>query len=486
MRTCSKCFTYGYVYVGGDVRICPWNAIVIGNLLENTLEEIWHGETVQKIREAFKRGELLGCCEDICPDCINEWDTIRISEEEMQELERNVKDVPEYLSLAYDERCNHACPSCRKCIMKVDEQYMADVHKITENIKPYINGVKQLVTNGIGDLFVTTEILDLLEGLEPTREDFSLWLETNGVLFKKNWPKLEHLSRYPITVSVTPNSFDRETYKYLAGGIDDLDKFEENMQFLTDLKHEGKINRIRLIMVVQDTNFRQIPEFIRRGIEYDADDIVLRSLFLWFGLDEDLWLYKNVLNPCHPYHKDYLEVLKDPICKDPRVLDWGYDVIQKPVEFPTLAMKRAYLGEKEFADQVDCWLSKIRPQLESKLSKDPDSKIIIYGPGKVGKMTLEKLTCGCEALPVRGFMARPRDGRPEFCMGYSIDTMSSYAAYKDSDVVLIALIRINQLGVEEELLENGYKNILIFDEKNPSNIRGYIDSLAIDDQNPPQ
>lgn len=45
MKTCSKCFTYGYVFVGGDVRICPWNEIVIGNLLENTLEEIWHGET---------------------------------------------------------------------------------------------------------------------------------------------------------------------------------------------------------------------------------------------------------------------------------------------------------------------------------------------------------------------------------------------------------------------------------------------------------
>ena len=42
------------------------------------------------------------------------------------------------------------------------------------------------------------------------------------------WHKLEHLAKYPITVSVTPNSFDRETYKYLAGR-DDLAKFEESM-----------------------------------------------------------------------------------------------------------------------------------------------------------------------------------------------------------------------------------------------------------------
>ena len=455
---------------GGDVRICPWNEIVIGNLREDTLENIWHGETVQKIREAFKRGELLGCHEETCPDCINNWDSIKISEEEMQELEKNMKEVPEYLSLAYDERCNHACPSCRQCIMKVDDQYMAAVHQITENIKPYINGVKQLVTNGIGDLFVTTEIVDLLEGLEPSREDFSLFLETNGVLFKKNWHRLEHLSRFPITVSVTPNSFDRETYKYLAGGIDDLDKFEESMRFLTDLKHSGKINRIRLIMVVQDTNFRQIPEFIRRGIEYDADDIVLRSLFLWFGLEEDLWLYKNVLNPCHPYHRDYLEVLKDPICQDPRVLDWGYDVIQEPVEFPTLAMKREYTGEKEFKNSVDAWMQDLWPRLEDELSRNTDSRIIIYGAGRVGKLMFEKMTCGHKIFPIRGFMVECKECNPDFVMGYCVDTISAYSEYKDTDVVLIALTKVNQCGVKEKLLESGYKNIISVSEEDCSGI----------------
>ena len=61
MKRCGKCYTYSYVFVGGEVRICPWNEIVIGNLFENTLEKIWHGEAVEKIRDAFMRGELIGC-----------------------------------------------------------------------------------------------------------------------------------------------------------------------------------------------------------------------------------------------------------------------------------------------------------------------------------------------------------------------------------------------------------------------------------------
>ena len=80
MKSCRKCFEYAYIFVGGDVRLCPWNGIVIGNLLENTLEEIWRGEKAQEVRNAFLRGELLGCSERYCPDCINQSAALEIEE----------------------------------------------------------------------------------------------------------------------------------------------------------------------------------------------------------------------------------------------------------------------------------------------------------------------------------------------------------------------------------------------------------------------
>lgn len=232
------------------------------------------------------------------------------------------------------------------------------LQKVTKNIEPYLGGVKHITTNGIGDLFVSKEILDMISRFKPTRSDFSMFIETNGVLFKDNWHKLEHLATYPITVSVTPNSFDRETYKYLAGR-DDLAKFEESMSFITDLKHSGKISRIRMIMVIQDSNFRQVPDFIARCIDYDADDIVLRPIYHWFGSSEDDILYKNVLNPCHPYHKEYLQILENPLCRDPRILNWGFNVPQEAVPFPTLAMKRRLEGLDEVFKHYDCRLDEM-------------------------------------------------------------------------------------------------------------------------------
>ncbi len=462
MRTCRKCFEYAYVFVGGDVRICPWNGIVIGNLLENTLEEIWNGKKVDEIRKAFSRGELLGCNEQYCPDCINEKDTLQIEPEEMQRLYDNPTDIPAMVSLAYDERCNHTCPSCRSCVFVADKDYRDKLDRITENIEPYLMKVKHIATNGIGDLFVSTEIVDMLSRLHPEKDDFSMFIETNGVLFKDNWHKIEHLSKFPITVSVTPNSFDRETYRYLAGR-DDLEKFEESMQFISDMKHEGKISRIRLIMVIQDSNFRQIPDFIKRGIEYDADDIVLRPIYKWFGLQEDELLYKNILNPCHPYYKEYLEIIEDPICKDPRVLNWGFDVDQEPEEFPTLAMKRQILGENEAADKIRKVVCDIKPVLKE--YERQGKKTVIYGIGRVGKAAFESLSCGDDTIDMMGFLVKDKCGNPDYWMGYEVQELSDFSYPTDDVVVLVALTKRNQMGVREALQSVGFDTIIMIDER---------------------
>lgn len=342
MRTCRKCFEWLYVFVNGDVRCCPWNYKVVGNLKQNTIEEIWKGENMEEIRRAFMNGELRYCNEQYCPDCINEVAALTISKNEMKEKYDNLPDMPLTLNLAYDERCNHACPSCRHEFLKPDKKYLKGLKTITCNIEPYLYQVQTISANGIGDLFVSHEMLNMLSRFRPQRDDFKIHLETNGVLFKKNWAKLKHFGDYHFTLSVTPNSYDRETYKYLAG-IDDLDRFEESLRFITKLKHQGKINKLRIIMVIQDSNFRQIPQFVRKSLEvYDADEVILRPIFGWFGLQEDDLLYKNVLNPCHPYNKEYEEIIKDPILCDPRVFNWAFDVPQEKVEFPTLSMKREY------------------------------------------------------------------------------------------------------------------------------------------------
>lgn len=431
MRSCRKCFEYAYVFVGGDVRMCPWNGIVIGNLRENTLEEIWKSPQAEEIRQAFLRGELLGCSERYCPDCINNSTTLEIEQEELNKMYEEMPNLPVQISLAYDERCNHACPSCRHGIFSPGKEYLNHLEVITKNIEPYLSNVRGIATNGIGELFVATEIVDMLSRLKPNNPEFSIFIETNGVLFKNNWDKIKNLAGKNITVSVTPNSFDRETYRYLAGK-DDLEMFEESMAFITELKHQGAISRIRMIMVIQDSNFRQIPEFIQRCIEYDADDIVLRPIFQWFGMNEDEVLYKNVLNPCHPYYQEYLEIIQHPLCKDKRVFNWGFEEKQEPISFPTLEMKRQVEGDKTFLTYIDGLLC----GLEEDIAKYKDRKLYLFGVGKIGKILLEKLTSGEKAVPIAGFAVSCKEGTPNFYMGYPVMQFDCIEDRKESVFIL--------------------------------------------------
>ncbi len=55
----------------GDVYFCCTNSTVLGNINENSFDEIWNGEIAQDIRESFKRGEMKGCTQAACPALVD-------------------------------------------------------------------------------------------------------------------------------------------------------------------------------------------------------------------------------------------------------------------------------------------------------------------------------------------------------------------------------------------------------------------------------
>lgn len=128
---------------------------------------------------------MAGCNEQYCPDCINKSPVLEIKEEELIQLNEDLPSIPLRISLTYDERCNHACPSRRHEFFDASKEYKKDLKIITKNIEPYIGKVKYIATNGMGDLFVSHEILDMLSRFHPQDPEFYMFIETNGVLFER-------------------------------------------------------------------------------------------------------------------------------------------------------------------------------------------------------------------------------------------------------------------------------------------------------------
>lgn len=220
---------------------CGWMHLAMGNLAREDLNDIWHGERARLARESILDGSFRYCRKTSCPFLEN--DSLPDLDEEALKKAAVVSENPQHISAAFDLICNHACPSCRQKIFVPDEQYILDLNQIAKQLLPVLNEAKTIGTNGNGDFFSSPYLMDLLEKVRPIHKDCKVIFETNGALFdEKHWNRISHLGQYHLSITVTPNSFARDTFRYLSGGVDDLDQVTQNLHFIRKLREEGQIH----------------------------------------------------------------------------------------------------------------------------------------------------------------------------------------------------------------------------------------------------
>lgn len=336
MKFCNRPFTYAYLGDKGEVWPCGWMHYCIGNLYEQNIDEIWHSEAADKARQSIVDGTFAFCRKTSCPFC-ERGELEDLSEEEIRRRAIPAE-LPLVVNMANDHVCNIACTSCRKSVYCPEEGEREKIDDALKRFLPFANKLEELSMNGGGEFLANPSFIEFLEELRPEREDFRLGFETNGVLFDEaHWQRFSHLGKYHISVTVTLNSLRREVYRYLSGGFDHMERVKKNLAFLSGLRREGKINKLNVTMVVQECNFWEVPDYIRtftQSDEYTVDEIVMKPLYKWWKMDEETYWFKNILNPMHPYHKEYLKVLADDCWNDPKVYDWGCHNIREAMPHP--------------------------------------------------------------------------------------------------------------------------------------------------------
>lgn len=343
MKFCNRPFQYAYLADKGEVWPCGWMHFVIGNLYEQNLDEIWHSEAAEQARQSILNGSFAFCRKMSCPYC--ERDELPdLTEEEIRKAAVPTP-VPVEINMANDHICNIACTSCRTSIYCPEQGEREKIDDALQRLLPIANKTRSLSMNGGGEFLANPSFIRFLEKLRPERPDFQLGFETNGVLFDEaHWARFSHLSDHHIGVTVTVNSLQREVYRYLSGGFDHAERVLNNLRFLSKLRREGKINRLDVTMVVQECNFWEVPGYINtfaHSEEYTVDSIVMKPLYKWWKMSEETYWFKNILNPLHPYHKEYLKILADECWQDPKVYDWGCHNIRPAVPHP-LSQEKIY------------------------------------------------------------------------------------------------------------------------------------------------
>ena len=323
-RMCKRGRDFVQVYnAEGAVRLCSWiKDGCVGNLIDNSLPEVFHGEKAKRLRQCLLRQDYSQCRVDECPYLMTG---------EINDLQTELGNLPQYpeeLYLAFENICNYRCKSCTICRMnaeKTKEELEQNYDIIEDRVRQAMPYVKRISANGLGELFVSKRILKLLYEWRPKAPaaECSVMLETNGSLFdEEHWKQIENLGKYKLNVAITIMSFEESVYQHLSGVNYPIEKIENNLRYVKKLREKGIIDFLTIATVVQAENFRTLPQFAYRCIEeFGADFVRLRPYDNWGGQNEMEEFFMNIRNPKHPWHQEYKETMKHPYLSHPKVHD---------------------------------------------------------------------------------------------------------------------------------------------------------------------
>ncbi len=458
-KICSRGMNRFQVYsVNGDVRLCSWmRDMHLGNLIDNTVEELYNNEAAKRIKNRLLAQDYSMCIVDSCPYLAN-----NSLAEELIDYDPEQR-FPKRLALAFETTCNYACTGCTyhsKLHGKDMEQIERNYEIIEERLREVLPHVTYISANGCGELFASKHILKLLSEWNPDVgiENTEVSLESNGSMFdEKHWKQIENLGKANLSVSITVMSFDEDIYRYLSGTKLPISQIENNLRFIKGLREKNIINHLELCTVVQEQNFREMPRFARRCIEeFGADSVRLRPFVAWGAKEEDIEWFANVRNPRHPMYNDYKRVMSDPIFKHPAVDDWSGEMDSVDSTYSPLQMSKAENKMLSyFWKNSDNFLGKIRS-----MTPGENGKVAVYGVTDLAKSIVDKIDS------TQGFQLEYMIDRDCKDWYYGEKRIWRHIHLKEQDKGLLVIVA--QIKRKEQIVSflksEGYENVVTIDE----------------------
>ena len=299
---CTYPFDSAQISMQGDVFVCcpPWcRSYSFGNIYEQSFDEIWNGERAKEFRRQFINNDYKYCDINLCvKDCSKNI------------IPDEIAPKPKTFIFCYDATCNVKCIFCRSCHQKQDLSYF------NENMDSIINNMlenaENVVLSGVGEALFSPHSRKLIKRIAELFPNVRFSLISNGILCnKENLVELGILDKL-ISITVSLHAVKKSTYdKLVING--DFDKVMTNLQFLSELKRAGKLDKFILNFVVNAYNYKEMADYIKMAQKIGATVGFLELLKL--DSNEDVYKELNIFDEKHPKYNDFVRVLKNPIFK---------------------------------------------------------------------------------------------------------------------------------------------------------------------------
>jgi MoaA/NifB/PqqE/SkfB family radical SAM enzyme len=312
--------------VNGEFRCyvcCPtWLPQDVGDLNQG-LESVWNGDVIKKIRKSMLDSSFRYCDKNLCPEI--QADTLHdkrymYKKEYREYLSHEDGVVPHGPRIVYfseDKTCNLACPSCRKDYISLEDDVIEQMKLARSKFLPELmRDVEELNICSSGDPFTSRIYRDYLFELDGSKfPKLQINLNTNGVLLTKEvFQKMKGIHANLGRITVSLDAATEPTYNIVRVG-GNWKRLKENLKSLAAFREQGLFKHLQIDFVVQDHNFREMPEFVKLGLELGVDKVYFQRISNWGTFDKVTFEKRDVLSPSHPLHGHFKDVCRHPLMR---------------------------------------------------------------------------------------------------------------------------------------------------------------------------
>jgi molybdenum cofactor biosynthesis enzyme MoaA len=246
---CYAPFTNLFFDQWGMVRVCCWNGrYPVGDARTETIDEIWHGEKLRRLRQAMVDYSFEFGCQGCEQQINNGW----IASTNMRWFERfAVEDItprwPRRIELSISNSCNLECVMCsgifssairkhRERLPPLPKIYPSD---FVDSLRKYIPHLEVLKFLG-GEPFLVPEYYRLWDMMIEDGVTTQCHLTTNGTQFNSRIEKI--MAAIPMGFAVSLDGATKQTVESIRVGAD----FDQQMRILRILRAYTRAKRTDL------------------------------------------------------------------------------------------------------------------------------------------------------------------------------------------------------------------------------------------------
>jgi sulfatase maturation enzyme AslB (radical SAM superfamily) len=325
-KFCPKPFEYLDIhYVDGEFRTytcCPtWLGVDLGSLEKASFQDIWNGPKAIEIRKSILNESFLYCSKELCPEIQSgtlhdkRYIYKRTYQQYLKLSEGRVSHGPRILYFSEDRSCNLSCPSCRTDYISISKESVEHILKVRNgHMDELIKDVESLNICSSGDPFSSKIYRPFLFELQGKNyPKLRINLNTNGVLLTPEvFEKMSMIHSNLDSIIISLDAARLETYNVVRRG-GDWSKLLKNIEYLSQQRRKGKFDHLQLDFVVQDSNYREMPEFVKLGQKLRVDKVYFQRISNWGTFSKVEFLEKDIINDKHPLHQNFLNTASHPL-----------------------------------------------------------------------------------------------------------------------------------------------------------------------------